>query len=151
MLRYILIFALGALAANMFAQSDLLNLSFGMSYEQAERQLLEQGFMKQPGEGNVVEFVPKKSAQVRGMQVYVEPREKKLVGWLIAFKPDPKVDLKGGILDLINKAHGQYEYFSALDTYIWTVDDTRQIVSYTDKTQDGFQVLYMDSRYEQYF
>jgi hypothetical protein len=149
--KTLIIAAFLVVVATSSAQTGLLDLRFGQNYDQLEQQLGSSGWLKQTINGSTVEFVPKKSKQVRGLTLYVEPNEKKLVGWMVAFYAKPKTNLWEGVVNKLKSMHGKDEYLQNVDAHVWDLGLSKQVISYPDKKSGYYCVLYIDSRYENMF
>ncbi|MDD2228996.1 MAG: hypothetical protein PHY48_06260 [Candidatus Cloacimonetes bacterium] len=151
MKKIILLFVLITCAWGLFAQSGLFNLSYAMTFAEADSVLNAQGFFAKDSGKDLVRYYPKDNKLTSAIITFLEPKSQRIIGWFIKFEPSNSEDYDKIVIKTISDMHGEKNHFDEdTEQLIWFLSTTRTVhVMYAD--DGGLTVLYFDSFFQDLF
>ncbi|PKN73497.1 MAG: hypothetical protein CVU50_01925 [Candidatus Cloacimonetes bacterium HGW-Cloacimonetes-3] len=151
MKKIIILLFLITCGLGLYAQTGLFNLSYALTFAEADSILNSHGFFAKDSGTDLVRFFPTKNKFIDAVSVFVEPKSKRIIGWFVKYNPENTEDNDQYIIKTISEMHGEKNHYDEdTEQLIWFLSTTRTVhVMYA--TDGGLTVLYYDSYFHDLF
>ncbi len=149
--KIIILLFLVTCGLGLHAQTGLFNLSYAITFAQADSILNSHSFFAKDSDKDLVRFFSEENKFIEAVITFMEPKSKRIIGWFVKYKPENTEDNDQYVIKTISEMHGEKNHYDEdTEQLIWFLSTTRTVhVMYA--ADGGLTVLYYDSFFKDLF